>query len=77
MRGSRYHGIASHPDARGNGHGAAVLRPGLEAADAEGLPVFLETGTEGNLGFYARYGFAVTDQDAYTKTLLAAVPSIS
>ena len=44
------------------GTAAAVLRPGLEAADAEGLPVFLETGTEGNLGFYARYGFAVTDE---------------
>lgn len=54
--------IASHPEARGNGHGGAVLLPGLEAADAEGLPVFLETGTEGNLGFYARYGFVVTDE---------------
>lgn len=52
--------IASHP--RGNGHGRAVLRPGLEAADREGLPVFLETGTEGNLGFYQRFGFAVSDQ---------------
>ena len=52
--------IASDPDARGRGHGAAVLRPGLEAADAAGLKTFLETGTEDNLGFYARFGFAVT-----------------
>lgn len=52
--------IASDPAARGRGHGAAVLRPGLEAADVAGLPTFLETGTESNVGFYARYGFAVT-----------------
>ena len=54
--------IASDPAARGRGHGAAVLRPGLEAADAAGLPTFLETGTESNVGFYRRFGFAVTDE---------------
>jgi predicted N-acetyltransferase YhbS len=52
--------IGSDPAARGRGHGSAVLRPGLEAADTAGVPTFLETGTEGNLGFYARFGFAVT-----------------
>lgn len=52
--------IASDPDARGRGHGRAVLQPGLDAADAAGLPTFLETGTESNLGFYARFGFGVT-----------------
>ncbi len=52
--------IASDPAARGRGHGSAVLRPGLEAADAAGLPTFLETGTESNLGFYGRFGFEVT-----------------
>jgi predicted N-acetyltransferase YhbS len=54
--------IASDPAARGRGHGSAVLRPGLEAADAAGLQTFLETGTEGNLGFYARFGFTVTGE---------------
>ena len=52
--------IASHPQLRGRGHGAAVLRPGLMAADAEGLDCFLETGTESNLGYYARFGFDIT-----------------
>jgi ribosomal protein S18 acetylase RimI-like enzyme len=52
--------IASDPAARGRGHGAAVLRPGLAAADAAGMSTFLETGTESNLGFYGRFGFAVT-----------------
>lgn len=61
-RGNHYYlgVIASHPDARGNGHGRAVLRPGLDAADREGVTTFLETGTEANLAFYARFGFAVT-----------------
>jgi len=54
--------IASDPDARGRGHGAAVLRPGLEAADVQGLDTFLETGTESNLGFYTRFGFAVSGE---------------
>jgi GNAT superfamily N-acetyltransferase len=54
--------IASDPAARGRGHGAAVLRPGLVAADAAALPSFLETGTEGNLGFYSRFGFGVTGE---------------
>lgn len=52
--------IASHPDFRGRGHGAAVLRPGLEAADAAGVDCFLETGTESNLSYYTRFGFSVT-----------------
>ncbi len=52
--------IASDPNARGRGHGAAVLRPGLMAADAEGLDCFLETGTESNLGYYARFDFDIT-----------------
>ena len=54
--------IASDPEARGRGHGAAVLRPGLEAADASGLPTYLETGTEGNVGFYTRFGFGVSHE---------------
>ncbi len=52
--------IASDPAARGRGHGAAVLRPGLEAADAAGRETYLETGTEGNVSFYERFGFRVT-----------------
>ena len=63
-RGDHYYlgVIASDPTARGRGHGAAVLQPGLAAADASGLPTFLETGTEGNVGFYARFGFGVSSE---------------
>lgn len=52
--------LASDENARGRGHGTAVLRPGLLAADDEGLSSFLETGTESNLTYYARFGFEVT-----------------
>jgi len=38
------------------------MRPGLMAANADGLPSFLETGTETNLDFYARFGFDVTGE---------------
>jgi ribosomal protein S18 acetylase RimI-like enzyme len=54
--------IASDPSARGRGHGSAVLRPGLAAADAAGVDSFLETGTESNLGFYTRFGFGVSGE---------------
>jgi ribosomal protein S18 acetylase RimI-like enzyme len=54
--------LASDPEARGRGHGAAVLRPGLQKADAAGMLSYLETGTESNLGFYARFGFDVTSE---------------
>ena len=54
--------IASDPQARGRGHGSAVLLPGLGAADVAGLPTYLETGTAGNVGFYARFGFDVSHE---------------
>jgi GNAT superfamily N-acetyltransferase len=54
--------LASDPGARGRGHGAAAIRPGLVAADAAALPSFLETGTAANLGFYERFGFEVTGE---------------
>jgi GNAT superfamily N-acetyltransferase len=63
-RGDHYYlgVLASDPAVRGRGHGAAALRPGLMAADGAGLVTFLETGTEGNLGFYFRFGFEVTGE---------------
>ncbi|MFD7662375.1 GNAT family N-acetyltransferase [Streptomyces sp. NPDC059788] len=48
------------PGRQGRGLGAAVVRPGLEAAAAAGLPAFLETSEERNLRFYERLGFRVT-----------------
>ena len=48
------------PAAQGQGHGGRAIRAGLAATG--GLPVYLETATEANLGLYRALGFAVTDE---------------
>ena len=48
------------PARQGSGIGSALLAPGLELCDREGLPAYLETGRERNLAFYGRHGFQVT-----------------
>ncbi|MFF9798543.1 GNAT family N-acetyltransferase [Streptomyces rochei] len=56
--------VGVDPAAQGTGLGTAVLRPGLEAAEQAGFPVFLETSHAGNVRFYARLGFEVTAEVA-------------
>ncbi|MFB8392733.1 GNAT family N-acetyltransferase [Streptomyces yangpuensis] len=51
--------IGADPAARGQGHGAALLRSGLAQADAAGLPVYLESSKPDNLPFYEHFGFTV------------------
>jgi ribosomal protein S18 acetylase RimI-like enzyme len=50
------------PDRQGAGIGSALLGPGLELCDREGLPAYLETGKQRNLAFYGRHGFQVTGE---------------
>jgi ribosomal protein S18 acetylase RimI-like enzyme len=50
------------PASQGEGVGSALIRPGLELCDREGLPAYLETGKERNLAFYGRHGFTVRDE---------------
>ncbi|MGK4585910.1 GNAT family N-acetyltransferase [Kitasatospora sp. HPMI-4] len=52
--------VGVNPASQGRGLGSAVLRPGLDAADHAGYPVFLETSSERNVRFYERLGFTVT-----------------
>lgn len=52
--------LAVAPDAQGQGIGSALLRAGLDRADRDGLPTYLETGTETNVAFYERHGFRTT-----------------
>jgi ribosomal protein S18 acetylase RimI-like enzyme len=47
------------PAAQGRGLGAAAVRAGLERVVGSGLPAYLETATERNLGFYRAIGFEV------------------
>lgn len=51
-------GVALHHQRRGVG--TATLRPGLDRADREGVPVHLETSAESYVRFYRRLGFTVT-----------------
>jgi ribosomal protein S18 acetylase RimI-like enzyme len=50
------------PARQGAGIGSALLAPGLELCDRDGLPAYLETGKERNIAFYSRHGFQVTER---------------
>jgi ribosomal protein S18 acetylase RimI-like enzyme len=52
--------LGTDPDRQGTGVGTALLQAGLVRVDAEGLPAYLESSKESNIGFYARHGFEVT-----------------
>ena len=55
----RLGGIGVDPAAQGRGLGSALVRSGLERADAAGVPVVLLTSNPANVGFYERHGFEV------------------
>lgn len=50
------------PEQQGRGFGAAAIRAGLAQADADHLPAYLETASEGNIGLYRSLGFELTAQ---------------
>lgn len=54
--------LATDPSVQGRGIGSALLAPGLEACDRDGLPAYLETQKESNVSWYARAGFVVSDE---------------
>ena len=51
--------LAVEPDAQGRGIGGAMIRHAIDRAEADGLPLFLETAVPANLALYRRYGFEV------------------
>lgn len=51
--------LGVEPAAQGRGLGEQLMRPILERAAAEGLPVALETTRPSNVRYYERRGFAV------------------
>jgi GNAT superfamily N-acetyltransferase len=50
------------PSQQGGGLGRALVQFGLDRAAEAGLPAFLETAKERNLGFYSSLGFRVVDE---------------
>jgi GNAT superfamily N-acetyltransferase len=55
--------IGVAPEWQGHGVGGALLQPGFARADTEGVPCYLETGTESNVRFYQGHGFAVVIEE--------------
>jgi uncharacterized protein YhfF/ribosomal protein S18 acetylase RimI-like enzyme len=51
--------LAVEPAAQGRGIGGALIRHAIDRAEADGLPLVLETGVERNLALYGRFGFRV------------------
>lgn len=51
--------LGIRPDHQGQGQGSALVRAGLAAGFATGLPCCLETATPENVRFYERHGFQV------------------
>ena len=54
--------VAVAPSAQGRGLGRRLVAHGLERAQADGYPAFLETGTPGNVPFYQSLGFQIVGQ---------------
>ncbi|MDP9228469.1 MAG: GNAT family N-acetyltransferase, partial [Actinomycetota bacterium] len=48
--------------AQRSGVGTALIEPGLERADADGIGVFLETQRESNIPYYRRFGFELGEE---------------
>ena len=51
--------VGVEPTRQGQGLGRAVITPGLQAADADDAPAFLETQDPANVAFYEHLGFDV------------------
>jgi predicted N-acetyltransferase YhbS len=51
--------VAVDPPVQGRGLGGALLRFAIDRSEADGRPMFLETGVAHNLALYERFGFAV------------------
>jgi ribosomal protein S18 acetylase RimI-like enzyme len=57
--------IGVAPERQGQGLGSVLMRDGVERADAEGVPIWLETSKANNAAYYERFGFRVAvDEDA-------------
>jgi ribosomal protein S18 acetylase RimI-like enzyme len=54
--------IGVAPEHQGRGLGSALMRAGIARADRDGRPIYLETETEGNVGYYEHLGFDVIEQ---------------
>lgn len=54
--------IGVSPDAQGTGVGSALLASMFARLDRDGLPAYLDTGTDENAAYYERRGFTVAGE---------------
>jgi ribosomal protein S18 acetylase RimI-like enzyme len=62
--------IGVSPESRGKGFAAVLVRSMLAIIDEEGLPCYLETMDEKNVGIYERFGFKVIEESQVPGTPL-------
>lgn len=55
-------GLAVDPFQKQKGIGTALLKPILKKADAEKMPVYLETHDEKNVAYYQKFGFELVSE---------------
>jgi len=53
--------LGIHQEAQGRGIGTRLMAPGLGRADQVGMPCYLTTAKQANVGFYQRFGFEVVN----------------
>jgi len=54
--------IGVSPKLQGRGLGTALIAEGLQRADQDGCPCYLETSSERNVPYYERFGFRVVGE---------------
>jgi len=60
--------LAVDPEHQGKGYGSLLLKAKFKEIDEQGLPAYLETNTEENVGFYEKHGFEVLEHVTIPKT---------
>jgi ribosomal protein S18 acetylase RimI-like enzyme len=50
------------PEHQRRGHGGTLVRNGIQRADDDAMPIYLETETDANVTFYETLGFEVLDE---------------
>ncbi len=56
-------GLGTDPPRQGEGLASAAMQPVLARCDAAGIPAYLESTQERNIGFYEGHGFAVVGRE--------------
>ena len=54
--------LSVEPGSQRKGIGTALIEPGLQRADADGVGAYLETQRRDNIPYYERFGFELTDE---------------